>query len=65
MVIKGLPSEIQQEIDDINILKANFLNWQPGVVLENNIHLIIFLSTLALSIIFLAVGIIKKKTKVN
>ena len=32
-----------KEINQINIFQANFINWKPGISLENNIHCIIFL----------------------
>ena len=50
---------VQREIDDANILKANLLSWQVGVTLEQNVHLIICLSFLFLSLAFFIVGIIR------
>ena len=56
--------EVQKEIDQVNILNANFSNWQADVYIENNIHLIVALSLLTLSIIFFGVGIMKLKKKI-
>ena len=50
---------VQAELDDINILKSNLLKWKETVALENNIHCIIFLSLITLSIIFFISGLIK------
>lgn len=63
MFLKFDDPKIQNEIDQINILKANLLNWQPNVALENNIQLIIALVLILLSIIFTISGIIKLKRK--
>ena len=57
--------EVQKEIDQANILNANFSDWQVDAHIENNIHLIIALSLLTLSIIFFGVGIMKLKKKTN
>ncbi len=54
---------VQKEIEDINILYADLFRWIPGVTIDNNIHLIICLSLVALSVTFLAVGIIRHKRK--
>ena len=48
----------QGEIDDANILKADFSCWQADACLENNVNLIVFLSLLLISLSFLAVGLI-------
>lgn len=45
------------EANDANILMADFSNWHPDGALENNIHLIIFLSILLTSFAFLTVGL--------
>ena len=50
--------EIQREIDDINIFKANLSSWKADVALANNIHLIICLTLLFLALVFLTVGLI-------
>lgn len=57
--------KIQHEIDSLNVFKANFSNWQIEIPLERNIHCIMFLTILSLSIIFLVVGLINNKHKKN
>ena len=59
LFIKAKNPEIQKEIDEINIFKANFSSWQIGITLEQNIHLIVCLTLLLLSIVFLMVGLIR------
>lgn len=57
---------VQKELDQCNIFKANFSSWIPEVTLENNIHCIVFLSLLLLSVVFLIAGLIvyfKRKHK--
>lgn len=54
---------IQKEIDDYNILFADFSNWQVDVSLDNNVHCIIFLTILFLAIMFLIFGLIKKSRR--
>ena len=49
---------VQKEIDGINILKANLNNW-VGQGVENNVHLIIFLTLILTAITFLISGLIK------
>ena len=59
-------SNLQQEINSANVFKADFSKWIPDVNLENNIHCIIFLTVLSLSIAFLIAGLLKiKKTSKN
>ena len=65
MLINVKNIEVQKEIDQANILNANFSDWQVDVHIENNIHLIVALSLLTLSIIFFGVGIMKLKKKTN
>lgn len=61
MFIKSKNTFIQAElIDNTNILKADFSVWNKATPLNNNIHCIIFLTILALSIIFLIFGLIKR-----
>ena len=58
---------MQKEINQINVFQANFGNWKSEISLENNIHCIIFLTIITLSIIFFITGIIrhlKRKNKV-
>lgn len=59
LFIKVKNLEIQREIDDINIFKANLSSWQVGATLEQNIHLIICLTLLFLALVFLTVGLIR------
>ncbi len=51
---------VQNELEDINIFKANLGVWEVGTILERNIHLIIVLSTLAVALAFFILGIIKR-----
>ncbi|MBE5745752.1 MAG: helix-turn-helix transcriptional regulator [Clostridiales bacterium] len=65
--IKVKNIKLQNEIDSLNIFKANFSYWQAEITLENNVHLIIFLTILLLALVFLLVGVIlhRKKFKQN
>ena len=63
--VKVSNSAVQKELDETNILRANFLSWLPDISLENNIHCIIFLTILCLSFVFLIFGLIKNIKKVN
>lgn len=56
--IKVNNANVQNEIDQANIFKTNFTSWIPDIPLENNIHCIIFLTTMSLSIIFFISGLI-------
>ncbi|MBQ7351812.1 MAG: helix-turn-helix domain-containing protein [Clostridia bacterium] len=59
--------DMQEEINQANIFKADFCNWKVGGVLENNIHCILFLILMALTIIFFMAGLLcflKRKNKV-
>ncbi len=56
--IKVKNPSFQKELDQANILKANLTDWRVDVCLENNIHLIIFLTLLSVAVIFLIIGII-------
>ncbi len=58
LFIKVKNPEIQKEIDEINIFKANLSSWKADVALGNNIHLIICLTLLFLALVFLTVGLI-------
>ena len=49
---------VQNEINDLNIFKANLSLWSCELI-EKNVHLLIFLTLLALSLVFLAFGLIK------
>lgn len=53
----------QKEIDDANPFKANFSNWQSGIFIERNVHCIMFLTIITLSIIFFISGLLTKNKK--
>lgn len=61
--IKVANVNLQQEIDQANIFKADFSAWQVNGALENNIHLIIFLSLLGVALVFLAFGLLLRSKK--
>lgn len=54
---------MQKEINQINIFQANFGNWKSKISLENNIHCIIFLTIITLSIAFFIIGTIQHLKK--
>lgn len=49
----------QNEINSLNVFKADFLNWQSEIAIERNIHCIIFITLLIISLTFLTFGIFK------
>lgn len=49
----------QEEINEFNIFKADFSNWETELPISNNIHCIIFLAITTLSITFLIIGLIR------
>lgn len=55
----------QEEINQINIFKANFYNWRTEIPMENNIHLVLFLIILSLISIFFIIGLTKHLRKKN
>ena len=55
--------EVQEAINGANIFKANLLSWQAGATLEQNIHLIICLTILLISTVFLVLGLVRHKRK--
>ena len=59
LFIKSKNLEVQKAIDDMNILKANLSSWQIDVTLDKNIHLILCLTLLFLSIVFMITGLIR------
>ena len=67
LFIKTDNESMKKELNDLNILKADFSYWKVDVTLEQNIHLIIFLIIIGLSLIFLISGLMlyfqKKKIK--
>lgn len=58
MFIKVTNPVAQHEINQTNILNANFSTWISDITLESNIHLIIFLTILATSLAFLIGGLV-------
>jgi len=67
LFIKVNSPYIQLEIDSLNVFKSNFLNWQNELTIERNIHCLIFLTLLTLTIVFYAIGLVlhikRKRTK--
>lgn len=61
--IKVANPNIQKEIDQANIFKADFSTWKANIALENNIHLIIFLSFLGVAVVFFAFGLLLQMRK--
>lgn len=61
MFLKVKNQDFQNEIDQANIFKADLSIWNVEATLENNIHLIVALSLLFLSIVFLTFGLIRLK----
>ena len=57
--IKVKNISVQEEINQLNIFKANFYNWKTEIPIENNINCILFLTIMALSIIFFVLGLIR------
>ena len=51
---------LQKEIDDANVLKANFAVWNLETV-DNNVHLIMCLTAIFVAICFLVAGLLKNK----
>ncbi|MBR2970619.1 MAG: helix-turn-helix transcriptional regulator [Clostridia bacterium] len=65
LFIKAKSSSLQDGIDSANIFMANLSNWQAGDGLQNNVHCIIFLTIMALSIIFFVIGLIRNSIRQN
>lgn len=63
LILKSDNPNIQKEIESLNIFKADLSNWNIEILLERNIHLIIFLTVLVLGIMFLIWGLIKHFNK--
>ena len=59
--VKVSNPDIQSELNEANVFLADLSNWQAGVTLEQNIHLIICLSILCVAASFLSIGLIKKR----
>ena len=56
---------VQREIQDINIFKADFSKWIVDVTVEQNVHCIVALTLLALSVTFFVFGLISHLNKKN
>ena len=52
---------LQNEIDDANIFRANFSSWSTHV--DENVSCIIFLTLVGVAVAFLVVGLIKRYLK--
>jgi len=65
--IKVDNTNVQEEINQINIFKADFCNLKTDFSIENNIHCIIFFTIMNLSIMFFIAGLIRyiKRKKQN
>ena len=50
---------VQEELDDLNIFLADLSNWKLDVTLDNNIHCLIFVSLLAIGVVFLIFGLVR------
>ena len=66
MFIKTSDVWVQKELNDTNILLANFSTWNLATI-EPNIHLIVFLSAVGIAAVFALVGVLlclaKRKNK--
>lgn len=56
---------MREEVNQINIFKADFSNWKAELSLENNIHCIVFLTIIVLSISFFITGLIRHLKRRN
>ncbi len=65
LFIKVKNPTLQRGIDDANIFKADLSSWQVDAALEQNVHLIICLTLLFLTIVFLTAGIIRHDRRKN
>ncbi len=65
LFIKVKNPQVQKEIEDFNIFKADFSVWKSAITLENNISCIIALTLLALSIAFLISGLLVRSKPKN
>ena len=62
LVVKVKNPHIQKEINDFNILNARLSVWNTTTI-DNNVSLIVFLSLIVISTIFLAVGLLVRAVK--
>ena len=51
--------KLQNEIESLNVFKANFSDWSTEISLESNVQCIVFLTMLLVASMFLIVGLIK------
>lgn len=65
LLIKVENLAVQKELEDINFFKANLGVWEVGTTIEQNIHLIIVLLALAISLVFFIIGLYKQLKKKN
>jgi transcriptional regulator with XRE-family HTH domain len=68
LFIKLKDPYLQYELDSFNIFKADFFNWNIEILIERNIHCIIFLTILILSVTFFVGGLVlnlKNKKKIK
>ncbi len=65
LFIKSGNPDFQQEINDANIFVADLSCWNGDIPIENNIHLIICLTMLALAAAFLTAGLLVKRINGN
>lgn len=59
-LIKVKNTALQRELNDFNIFRADLSTWLVDKTLENNVHLLIFLTTITIAIAFLVFGLIKQ-----
>jgi len=65
LFIKVKNPSIQKELNEINIFRANLSVWEANMTIENNVHLIICLTLLALFFTFFIIGLIKQLKNKN
>ena len=59
-LIKVKNTALQRELNDFNIFRADLSTWLVDKTLENNVHLLIFLTTITIALAFLVFGLIKQ-----
>ncbi len=64
-ILKVKNPVFQKEINDANILLADLSRWIVEITIEQNVHLIIFLTLLLLAIVFMFVGIFRQIKRKN
>lgn len=58
-LINSKNKNFNREISEFNIFNADLSSWNVDVTLEQNVHLIVFLSLLLIATTFLTIGLIK------